>query len=228
MKTVLLLIALFHLVLSYSYSENTGVFFINITDQSADIRLGDESNPAYYINGISPYSATGIKTLLKTGKFRINYKSSDNDDWKFWIDKNKNAKVLSINDGDLFCILLSDKGDIGYYKLKEPEGKGAFVCFLNLTGEKLKKMSVAGSMEDESEISVNNIDTKTMTNFGSIKEGAYAVYWQTNDQSKNDYHTIKDDDGNDKEFNFKKRNYYICVIFKKDDVIYALCNDISH
>ena len=228
MRKIFILNVIMLFSITLLFPAKAKIFFVNLYNESADMRLGEEKAPVFYMNGLDSYTVTRMNVTQKIGTYKLYFKTSSGDKWYFWGDESGNAYDCSIKDGDVICVLFGYEGSVHYYVLKEPKGPGAFVCLINGTDETLPKMSVSKYWEDESIASMKNIGSNAVSNFGLIKPDNYGLFWQFEDQLESEGYYYYPDDNNDiLMFDFENARYYLFMTYVVDGTKYSVRYDIS-
>jgi hypothetical protein len=227
MKKILILFVLLFISIACIFSATAKVFYVNLFNEKVDVRLGEEKG-VFQKSGLDPFTATRLSIIKKTGSFKLYFKLSDDKKWSFWGDEKTNEPIMcDVNDQEVVCILCGYDGKMDFFTLDEPEGSGAYVCFLNGNDEALTKMSIGKAWGDDI-VYTENLDKNALTHFVLLKQGSYGMFWQFQDQAKKGNHFFYPDDNGDIDMvAFKNGKYYIFMAYLNDGEKYANCFEIT-
>ena len=65
------------------------IFFLNLYDQNADVRLGEEKDFVFLMEGLKPYQASRLLNTTNTGSYTLYFKESSSKEWFYWSDENE-------------------------------------------------------------------------------------------------------------------------------------------
>jgi hypothetical protein len=113
------------------------VVVINYTNQSVDVRIGEDADPALGLNGLAPRIVTPLLTCKKTGKFSVYVHDQSAPKWVVIEESigegvRGGPKLFNLAAGRVYAIgVVAEDGAIGAFlqELALPPGKGPKVLF---------------------------------------------------------------------------------------------------
>jgi hypothetical protein len=218
-KYIILTILLVFFIVFNSYAgyDPAYIFFVNLYYDWVDLRVGEQRDYVFMMDGLEPFSATYMLEVWDTGSYDIYYKmdwESDRD-WYYW-------DWIDIDEGYIYCIIMDQDGYIEWYWMEDPYyyEYGAYVCFLNGGPYGVYYMEVAEwGFQDGTVAWCEDLDAYMVTNFVAVDEGEYMLYWQyPEDKRSGDYWYYADDSGRSEEiFYFWDSEYYLFMVWEDYD-----------
>ena len=184
-KRYVIIALLLCLVIFSGYSQ-AKIFLVNLYDEWVDVQLGEDYNYVFLMEGLGPNDATYMIETWDYGTYTLWFKLEYEREWSYWWDEyTKTAYDCYVDPGYSYAIVIDPDGYPEFYTLTEDYGRGANVCFLNGTPETLTKMEI-GEWWGNPMAYADRLNYYTITNFVSVDDGWYSLYWQYPFQRRSD------------------------------------------
>ncbi len=223
MKRRYIIIAVLLCLVIFSGYSQAKIFLVNMYDDWVDVRLGEDYNYVFLMEGLGPYDATYMLETWDYGVYTLWFKLEYEREWTYWWDdRTERAIDCYVDPGYSYCIFIDPDGYPEFFTLTEDYGRGANVSFINGTTETLSAMEIGEWWGDAVAYS-DQLNYYTVTNFVSIQEGWYSLYWQYPYQKRSDeYFFYPDSSGRgDEIFYFGRGDYAVFVAYEEYGEPYA-------
>lgn len=203
----------FTLMGSKKISVPAKICFVNIYEQTLDVRLGEEDNYVFLMEGLEPFLTTRLLNTTNYGNYILYFKLSSEKDWQFW-GENDQPYYCEVEAGNNYSIVAGYDGTMSYYSMSENASEGAKVCFFNGTSEKIARMEVGKDWNEKTVAYIDNIPSDIISTFVTVTPGNYSLFWQFPSQVRIDeYYFYPTEDGQLEVFYLGKGKYYLFLAF---------------
>lgn len=228
-KYFFLICIVFSINTLFADSFASKIFYVNLFNKNADVRLGNAENYIFKSTNLEPYSSTYMVENTTFGEFNLYFKLSIEDSWYIWSDDTETPYICNVEDDKNYCIVINAKGSVEFYSLNEPSNNKPKICFLNGSDGTMARMEVAEDWKTGTVAYTSDLERHTVTNFVSMKPGIYSLFWQYVNQVYDErYYFYPKEDGETPElFTFEDNEYSVFIAYSIDGVNYAYIFNIT-
>jgi hypothetical protein len=204
------------------------LFFINIFHDIVDVRLGPEDHPVYRALAVRPASYSPLSPTSLFGGYPLYFKPTTSERWNTW-SFNDQDSICNVEPAMIYCIVIAGDGTLNFYTMREKPGPGARICFLNASHVRVARMWISGRTFENRAAGAENMDSNTLSNFITVPQGAYMLFWQFPFQEDTEEYLYfsRNQRNIPEQLPLQNGHYYIFCIYTENDAVNPLFFDVT-
>ncbi len=208
-------------------TEQPKLFVFNLSAVTFDLRLQNKEVKTFEARGVRSNWATRLEPLDHEGEFTLYFKQTGAADWYQWAEGPGSPHACPVLPGELYCIVITQRGEILYLELEEEKTSQPQVCFFNLSGSTLSRIELGAGWQYKTKLELKTIDDRRITDFIPVPAGAHSFFWAYEDNELDHFTYMKQEEEGPERFNLNAEGYYLFALVEGEETDFPLVFDIT-